>query len=256
MEADIAADADKNSSSNAGSASPSGDGNGSSAPNSTARLRDMRVFRPTDVPFDPRRLELPEDFYSPTVADVTASFTSLHATTKALDEAPLMTKKMRETQQARRISRFRKVLIRIRFPDRVSLQGTFAPLDKVRDVIKFVNSALREPTKVKYHLFVTPPKTVLKDFDSTLWSQGLVPAALLHVGIDSGESDSTLLLSDDALSMLEDTPPPGAAVFSTMAPPVEPEKTGKYNTGTAEQSRESSSSKQSRKSLPKWLKRK
>lgn len=191
------------------------------------RPRDMRVYRPSDVPFDPRRLQLPDDFYAPTTADVKKSFASLSGTTQSLNNAPLMTKKMRDAEQAKKMSRFRKVLIRVRLPDRTAVQGTFTPSSTIRDVVKFVNGALRNPKAVKFSLFVTPPKTVLKDLDATLWSQGLVPAALINLGIETGPADSASLLSDEALGFLEDAPAPGVATTSATAPPVAAESTGK-----------------------------
>lgn len=218
--------------------------------------RDLRVFRPTDIPFDPRRVELPEDFYSPTTADVKASHESLNSLTKALEEAPLMTTKMRNAQQAEKMSRFRKVLIRIRFPDRVSLQGTFAPKDEVREIAKFVKAALRDPANVRYHLFVTPPKTVLKDPKATLWSLGLVPAALIHVNIERGPSSSAELLRDDVLSRLEDTPAPVGAVHSSTAPPVKPESSSTKAEDDGRAAGPSSGYKALKMSAPKWLKKK
>jgi tether containing UBX domain for GLUT4 len=219
-----------------------------SQPPSVERPHDMRLYRPSNVQFDPRRLQLPDDFYAPTTADVQKSFASLSGTTHSLNNAPLMTKKMRDSEQARKMSRFRKVLIRVRLPDRTALQGTFTPSSTVRDVVKFVNSALRNPKAVKFNLFVTPPKTILKDLDATLWSRGLVPAALVNLGIETGPSDSAELLRDEVLGLLEDVPVQGESVLSTTAPPVAAESTGKgpiagRSTGAASGS----------KKVPAWL---
>jgi tether containing UBX domain for GLUT4 len=227
-----------------------------SKPEMPLRPRDLRVFRPTDVAFDPRRLQLPEDFYAPTQSDVKASLASLSGTTSAMNNAPLMTKKMRDAEQAKKMSRFRKVLIRVRLPDRTSIQGTFVPQSRVRDVIKFVNDVLRDPKAVKFHLFVVPPKQILNDLDATLWSQGLVPAALVNIGIDTGPSEASLLLSDTVLSYLEDAPPPGSAVFSITAPPVAAESTkGSSSTGSSSKSPSDVAASVAKK-IPKWMQKK
>lgn len=210
----------------------------------------MRVYRPSDVPFDPRRLQLPDDFYAPTTADVKQSYASLSGTTQSLSDAPLMTRKMRDAEQAKKMSRFRKVLIRVRLPDRTAVQGTFTPSSTIRDVVKFVNGALRDPKAVKFSLFVTPPKTVLKDLDATLWSQGLVPAALINFGVESGPMDSASLLSDEALGFLEDAPAPGIATTSATAPPVAAHSTGKGP--IAGKSKATTPGKS--KKIPSWLK--
>lgn len=213
-----------------------------------ARPRDMRLYRPSDVPFDPRRIQLPDDFYAPTTGDVQKSFASLSGTTQSLNNAPLMTKKMRDAEQAKKMSRFRKVLIRVRLPDRTALQGTFTPSSTVRDVVKFVNGALREPKAVKFNLFVTPPKTILKDLDATLWSQGLVPAALVNLGIETGPSDVAKLLSDEVLAYIEDAPAQGAAAVSSTAPPVAAETTAKGPVRGKTKSTAAGSKK-----IPSWL---
>lgn len=218
------------------------------------RPRELRVFRPSDTPFDPRRLQLPEDFYEATGEDVRASYASLSTTNRSLQDAPLMTKKMRDAEQAKKRSRFRKALLRIRFPDRVELQGTFEPSSTVRDVRKFVRERLRNPGQVSFHLFVVPPKTILKDLDSTLWNNGLVPAALVHFGVDSGPSESSSLLSDATLGLMEDAPAPSAARSSTTAPPVKPESTAssdKWGSSSARAKGKGSSSSQKK---PKWFK--
>jgi tether containing UBX domain for GLUT4 len=222
--------------------------------------REMRVFRPTDVPFDPRRVELPDDFYAATAADVKVSLEKLSGVTRSMNDAPLMTKKLRDAEQAKKMSRFRKVLIRVRLPDRTALQGTFTPSSTVRDVVKFVNAALRDPKVVKFYLFLVPPKTILKNLDATLWSLGLVPAALIYLGLESGTDDSSSLLSDSALSLLEDTPLPGAMVYSSTAPPVTGNSassgTGESDSsgGSAKPVSDKPSSKFPRK-IPKWLKK-
>lgn len=214
------------------------------------RLRDLRVYRPSDVPFDPRRLQLPDDFYAPTTADVKMSYASLSGAKQALNDAPLKTKKMRDAEQAKKMSRFRKVLIRVRLPDRTAVQGTFTPSSTIRDVVKFVNSVLRNPKAVRFNLFVTPPKTVLKDLDATLWSQGLVPAALINLGVESGPSDSATLLSDEVLGFLEDAPAPGVATTSTTAPPVAAHSTGKGAVTGQSKAPAAGASKK----VPSWLK--
>jgi UBX domain len=176
---------------------------------------------------------------------------SLAGATRSLANAPLMTKKMRDAEQAKKMSRFRKVLIRVRLPDRTSIQGTFVPQSRVRDVIKFVRDALRDPTAVAFHLFVVPPKQILTDLDATLWSQGLVPAALINFGIESGPSDAHSLLCDTVLSYLEDAPPPGAPVFSTTAPPVPAEKTNGLSSKP-----QAAAAAAAAKKIPKWMQKK
>jgi tether containing UBX domain for GLUT4 len=215
----------------------------------SAAHRELRVFRPTDVPFDPRRIELPDDFYAATPADVKVSQETLSSFMRSMNDAPLMTKKLRDAEQAKKMSRFAKVLIRVRLPDRTALQGTFTPSSTVRDIRKFVSEALRDPTATRFHLFVVPPKTIL--------NVGLAPAALVYMGLEAGPDDSALLLSEAALALLEDSPQPGALVYSTTAPPISEEASSSAasaaKSASSKKPESNRSSSKLAKKIPKWF---
>lgn len=222
------------------------------APEEVARevleSRSVRVFRPSHERFDPRRIELPDDFFEPTREELAAAAKSMTDGMHRMADAPLMTKKMRDARAEQRMSRFRKVLIRILFPDRVALQGIFEPKSTVRQVQRFVRAGLRDARNVRFHLFVVPPKEKLDKLDATLWSKGLVPAALIHIGIDEGPKESQLLLKESLLEIMEDTPllvapappPPEAPPVQETKP--EPTVPPKKSSGLA-------------KKLPKWFKK-
>lgn len=209
--------------------------------------REVRVFRPSQVRFDPRRVELPDDFFQPSSEEIAHASKQLSAAVHRLNDAPLMTKKMRDAETAKRMSRFRKVLIRILFPDRVAIQGVFTPQSTIKQVVRFVRAALLDARNVKFHLFVVPPKMKLQKPDATLWSEGLVPAALVHVGIDEGPEDSAQLLKPYLLEVIEDTPE------SKLPPPVEvPPAPDSVPVSTAPPK----GKKGSKKKTPKWFKKK
>jgi tether containing UBX domain for GLUT4 len=223
----------------------------------SAAHRELRVFRPTDVPFDPRRIELPDDFYAATPADVKVSQETLSSFMRSMNDAPLMTKKLRDAEQAKKMSRFAKVLIRVRLPDRTALQGTFTPSSTVRDIRKFVSEALRDPTATRFHLFVVPPKTILNVMNATIWNLGLAPAALVYMGLEAGPDDSALLLSEAALALLEDSPQPGALVYSTTAPPISEEASSSAasaaKSASSKKPESNRSSSKLAKKIPKWF---
>lgn len=208
--------------------------------------RSVQVFRPSQERFDPRRIQLPDDFFEPSVQEMSAAANSLTSGVHRLNDAPLMTKKMRDAHAEKRMSRFRKVLIRILFPDRVALQGIFEPKSTVRQVQRFVRAALRDARNVRFHLFLVPPKEKLEQLDVTLWSKGLVPAALVHIGIDEGPKEGRLLLKQSLVDIMEDTPllaapaPPPAPPVDEVKP--EPASKPKKNSGLT-------------KKLPKWFKK-
>lgn len=183
----------------------------------------VRVFRPSTTRFDPRQIEFPDDFFEPTAADVRAAASSITKDVRRLTNPPMMTKRMRDAEAAKRMSRFRKVMIRILFPDRIAIQGIFTPQSTTRNVQRFIRASLLDARNVKFHMFVVPPKMKLTELDATLWSQGLVPAALVHVGIDEGPTDTNLLLKKWLLEQVEDTPESVAPVPPQM-PSILPEE--------------------------------
>ncbi|KAI2658923.1 Tether containing UBX domain for GLUT4 [Labeo rohita] len=73
--------------------------------------------------------ELPDEFFEVTVDDIRKRFAQLKSERKALEEAPLMTKSLRESQMKEKLDRYPKVALRVQFPDRHILQGFFRPLE-------------------------------------------------------------------------------------------------------------------------------
>ncbi|XP_045840151.1 tether containing UBX domain for GLUT4 isoform X2 [Meles meles] len=127
--------------------------------------------------------ELPDEFFEVTVDDVRRRLAQLKSERKRLEEAPLVTKAFREAQRREKLERYPKVVLRVLFPDRYILQGCFRPSETVGDLRAFVRSHLGDP-ELPFHLFITPPKTVLDDPTLTLFQADLFPAALVHFGAE------------------------------------------------------------------------
>ncbi|XP_053309721.1 tether containing UBX domain for GLUT4 [Spea bombifrons] len=130
---------------------------------------NVRVQEPTD------------DFFELTVDDVRRRFSELKSERQRLEESPLMTKAMRETQMREKLERYPKVVLRVMFPDRYIVQGFFRPAETVGSVKEFVRSHLDDP-QLPFYLFITPPRTELKDDSQTLFQADLFPAAVVHFG--------------------------------------------------------------------------
>ncbi|XP_014842078.1 PREDICTED: tether containing UBX domain for GLUT4 isoform X2 [Poecilia mexicana] len=127
--------------------------------------------------------DLPDEFFEVTVDDVRKRFAQLKSERKLLEEAPLLTKALREAQMKEKMERYPKVVLRIQFPDRHVLQGFFRPLETVGAVRHFLRSHLEDP-EISFYLFITPPKTILKDPSATLVEADLFPGALVYFGSD------------------------------------------------------------------------
>lgn len=149
-------------------------------------------------------VELPDEFFEVTVDDVRRRLAQLKSERKRLEEAPLVTKAFREAQMKEKLERYPKVVLRVLFPDRYILQGFFRPSETVGDLRDFVRSHLGNPA-LPFHLFITPPKTILEDHTLTLFQANLFPAALVHFG---AEEPTGLYLEP---KLLEHTVSPSAA---------------------------------------------
>ncbi|XP_048466663.1 tether containing UBX domain for GLUT4 isoform X3 [Rhincodon typus] len=125
--------------------------------------------------------ELPDEFFQVTIDDVRKRFAQLKSERRRLEEAPLMTKSMRETYIKEKTERYPKVVLRVQFPDRYVLQGFFRPFETVGALIEFVKMHLIDPA-ISFYLFKTPPKVLLDQPAATLFEANLFPAALVHFG--------------------------------------------------------------------------
>ncbi|XP_051767625.1 LOW QUALITY PROTEIN: tether containing UBX domain for GLUT4 [Ctenopharyngodon idella] len=128
-------------------------------------------------------IELPDEFFEVTVDDIRKRFAQLKSERRSFEEAPLMTKSLRESQMKEKLDRYPKVALRVQFPDRQVLQGFFRPLETVGTLRSFVRSHLQDP-QLQFYLFVAPPKTILDDPSVTLFQANLFPAALVYFGSD------------------------------------------------------------------------
>lgn len=145
--------------------------------------REPLVFHLDSGPHRHDDAELPDEFFEVTVDDIRKRFAQLKSERKAMEEAPLTTKSLRESQMKEKLYRYPKVALRVQFPDRCILQGFFRPLETVAALRSFVKSHLQDP-QMQFYLFVAPPKTILDEPNITLFQASLFPAALVYFGSD------------------------------------------------------------------------
>ncbi|XP_036386325.1 tether containing UBX domain for GLUT4 [Megalops cyprinoides] len=147
--------------------------------------------------------DLPDEFFEVTIDDIRKRFAQLKSERKLLEEAPLMTKALREARMKEKLERYPKVVVRVQFPDRHVLQGFFRPLETVAALKRFVRNHLADP-ELRFYLFLAPPKTILEDSTATLFQANLFPAALVYFGSDV-KTDVFLQrqLLDSSVSALE-----------------------------------------------------
>ncbi|XP_008278495.1 tether containing UBX domain for GLUT4 [Stegastes partitus] len=218
--------------------------------------------------------DLPDEFFEVTVDDIRKRFAQLKSERKLLEEAPLMTKSLREAQMKEKMDRYPKVVLRVQFPDRHVLQGFFRPLETVGAVRQFVRSHLEDP-QLSFYLFITPPKTILSDPSATLFQADLFPGALVYFGSDVKtdfyikrellESSVSALQANESIAscmLRSPTPPSGSVGFEEPAPPPPPPQEPTANTsGSTQDGQDPSAQTQAAKptrsdpgKVPKWLK--
>ncbi|XP_051939244.1 tether containing UBX domain for GLUT4 isoform X2 [Hippocampus zosterae] len=215
--------------------------------------------------------ELPDEFFEVTVDDIRKRFAQLKSERKSLEEAPLMTRSLREKQMKEKIDKYPKVVLRIQFPDRHVLQGFFRPLETVGALTDFVRSHLEDPL-LSFYLFITPPKKNLDDPAVTLFQADLFPGALVYLGSDVKtelylkrellETSVSALQANESIASCmfpsakhspssldtQELPPPPEPTADTGASMQDDEKQQSTNTQAAKPSRSDVGK------VPKWLK--
>ncbi|XP_058495747.1 tether containing UBX domain for GLUT4 [Solea solea] len=214
--------------------------------------------------------DLPDEFFDITMDDVRKRFAQLKSERKLLEEAPLMTKSLRESQMKEKMGRYPKVVLRVQFPDRHVLQGFFRPLETVGAVRDFVKSHLENP-QLNFYLFITPPKTILDDPSATLFQANLFPGALVYFGSDDktdfymkrellDSSVSAVQANESIASYIIRTPTPPSSSVASEEPSAPIEHTSDASGSTPEERDPSTHSQAANTTrcdpgkVPKWLK--
>ncbi|KAK6630932.1 hypothetical protein RUM44_003104 [Polyplax serrata] len=160
--------------------------------------------------------EEPDDFFDLTVNDAKTLLRQAKQLCAELEDAPLMTAAQRELEKDKKVltllHQYKKTVLRIKFPDRTVLQGTFSPVETISEVEKFVAGYLENP-KLKFHLYTTPPKTVLKTSERLI-ECGCVPSSVLYFGLVQAEGAlPSQYLRSDVLTRLST---PSAAALTAL----------------------------------------
>lgn len=99
--------------------------------------------------------EEPEDFFDLTISDAKILLKQAKQLCADLENSPLMTSAQRELEKDKKVlsllHQYRRTVLRVTFPDRIVLQGTFSPVETVADVEKFVSEYL-ENSNLKFYL--------------------------------------------------------------------------------------------------------
>ncbi|KAL9933200.1 hypothetical protein V8E36_007918 [Tilletia maclaganii] len=214
----------------------------------------VKVFKPANASSGPSRtsqiLSAPEE-PAPSSAELKQAFAGTIAGRHGPD-APLMTKAMREREQAKYGTTkkvYTTVRIRIRFSNGTQLESAFPATSSLSPVYDFVRTSLApEHAAKRFTLYITPPKRDLAEGDpklkgKTLADLGLVPAAVLSIRWEDSAMNSNSHAAPLKAELLHDaqdipTPPSfDSPASASSSAPAKPDET-----------------KRDPKAIPKWLK--
>eukprot|EP00842_Homolaphlyctis_polyrhiza_P003969 jgi/Hompol1/4573/HPOL_003714-RA len=157
---------------------------------------DIRIYLPPPDSLAPLKIDLPSSFYKLTATEMKMLMAAQQARNRQITDAPLMTKAMREREEEVRRQKHPKTMIRVRFPDRMTLQavfwsgdsGTVFPAFGQRRAVHIVRQHLRRPDR-PFTLYVTPPQKII-DPQDTFWKAQLAPASVVYFAWSVADPDS------------------------------------------------------------------
>ncbi|CAD6580027.1 MAG: hypothetical protein TREMPRED_002631 [Tremellales sp. Tagirdzhanova-0007] len=132
-------------------------------PRTTPHL--IQVYTPSlpSSSTSPPSAELDDTFFEPTLSDVQAHHASVVARSRRLNEAPLLTSKYREQDQAdkdkRKADKWPMTTIRVKFSDGTQVQSAFPSTSPIQPVYTFVRSTLDSSASSKPFILWQPPRT-------------------------------------------------------------------------------------------------
>jgi tether containing UBX domain for GLUT4 len=221
--------------------------------------RQIKVLAPSNTPFDPATIELPEDFFNVTKEDLDREMRARNERKRQeeQDKSHLKTREMREIERLQRLKKWNKTMIRIRFPDRVELQANFLPNEYTNTLVEFVKSNLVDPN-VNFYLYTSPPIERLP-MNKTFMQLSYLPAVLVHFGLEQGSQVYGSFLKKDLLvEIQEKLPPPimhvsAFEVSKSVNPTPAHTNTNTNNNRNTDESKPKKSGDKS--GVPKWFRK-
>ena len=155
--------------------------------------------------------EVPDDFYNLGPSD----FAALKAAAGKKSDEPLMTREFREKKALATFQKFSKTNIRVRFPNRWELQGTFLSSESTAQLYEFVKKHITHSDRA-FELYTTPPKIALPQ--TSFLRQKLVPAAIVYFSFVDKKEEVSSYLTEEAMTNLSGSAKHQLSTFSKQEP--------------------------------------
>jgi len=139
--------------------------------------RSIRIFHPSP---NAMKMPVPDEFFRISAEELRRE---QQAKKEAIEQLGMLrTREMRERDRVRELRRYRYCLIRVRFPDGILLQGTFAANEKLSAVFAFIAENLVSDG-IPFSLSSSAGHALMED-TSSLAELDLAPASLLNLTFD------------------------------------------------------------------------
>lgn len=139
--------------------------------------RNVRIFHPSP---NAMKMSVPDEFFRVSAEELRRE---QQAKKDAMEQLGMLrTKEMRERDRVKELRRYRYCLIRVRFPEGILLQGTFAAHEKLSAVFAFIADNLVSDW-IPFSLSSSTGHA-LTDDASSLAELNLAPASLLNLTFD------------------------------------------------------------------------
>lgn len=159
--------------------------------------RQRALFRPPPDGHAMTRFELPDSFFELNPSEVKILLSETEARRKKAENAGFKTRALREQEDLERAQKYPKTCIRVRFPDRCSLQVNFLSSEQVSALYEQVQITLAEPNR-PFTLYVTPPQRTL-DPELSFYKSSLAPSSVVYLSWKDADASGAIFLSFIAL---------------------------------------------------------
>ncbi|KAH6581926.1 hypothetical protein BASA61_008814 [Batrachochytrium salamandrivorans] len=185
--------------------------------------QDVHIYLPSPENMAPMKIDLPSSFFQLSPFEMKAMMASQQYRNKQASDSPLMTRAMREREDELKRQKHPRTMIRVRFPDRTTLQATYWSGDAISSVYTTVRAHLQHPDR-EFRLSVTPPLRIL-GAKETFWQAQLAPASIVYFAWvdDKKLVKGEVVLTADALSVAEAFPLPSVSSGGVTDVPTDKE---------------------------------
>ncbi|XP_018406298.1 PREDICTED: tether containing UBX domain for GLUT4 [Cyphomyrmex costatus] len=223
--------------------------------------RNALVFNQAGTQALPRD-ELPDSFFDLDLHDAKTLLRDSKRRREQLEEAPLQTEMQRQLDRSKhildRLTKYRRAVIRIQFPDQFVLQGLFGPLETIQAIKDFIKSYLENPD-CEFIIYTSPPRHILNP-DARLIDENLVPSAIVYYsGPSSLNSNVKAQLTDPRAAGIEAVKSRIITMRKEQDPTTESDRgtvveSNHVTPGPSGSGKSSSPSTQDQNKTPKWFK--